>query len=164
MAAPATTRDAPGGCAQPEDAPAADDVEVLLHRLRLALELVHDPRVAMFKHSRSTALAGSREAVRAMCLSMIRHVWSLVQPAYGVRLGKDFYSVHRPGDPRNCLALTGSLDQAERMVTWWAGPPMVISTVTSMETLPERWIAMAVALHWSPPAWLPAAGTKEKKS
>jgi hypothetical protein len=135
-------------------AAAADEVEVLRHRLRLALELVHDPCVAAFKSPTAMAAVESRDSARQLCLAMIRHVWALVEPAYGVRVGKDFYAIHRPGDPRNCLTLTTSLDQAERIVAWWAGPAMSISTVTSMETLPERWIAMAVAVHWAAPAWL----------
>lgn len=134
----------------------ADDVALLQARLKAALELVHDPKVELFKRVVPSALssAASVDVLRQRCVAMIRHVWSLIYQAYGIRLGKDFYALHRPGDVLNCLTLTPDLTAAERILHWWAGPPMVISTVSSVEQMPERWIAMGLALHWKSPSWL----------
>jgi hypothetical protein len=134
-----------------EAPPPSDDVAFLLARLRAALELVHDPCVARFKgpvHEPPSA------RMRESCLGLIRHVWGLVHEAYGVKAGHDFFAVHRPGDYLNCLALTCSEEAAQRIVQWWPGQAVVVSVVTSAELVPERYIPLAVALHWSAPPWL----------
>lgn len=122
------------------------DVVALHARVLAALELVHDPGVASLKRVPTVRT----EAFRRQCLLAIRHVWGLLQHAYGVRLGRDFYAVHRPGDRLNCLLLTSRLEDAERVRALWPGPPMMVSAVTSMDPMPEAWVAMGVALHWVP--------------
>jgi hypothetical protein len=136
--------------------PGPGDVALLQARVRAALELVHDPRVAIFKGLVPEALArpASVDVFRQRCHAMIRHVWALVDAPYGVRLGRDFYAVHRAGDPLNCLALTEDPAQAEGVARCWPGPPVEVSVVSSVDRVPERWIAMGVALHWSAPDWL----------
>lgn len=125
----------------------AADVAALRARVAWALELVADPAAA--------PLRGAALLDRELYRDAIRHVWAILQEAYGVQLGADFFSVHREGDPRNCLLLTPSAAEAEAVARWWAGPPARVAAVTGVERCPERWVAMGVALHWRRPAWLP---------
>ena len=141
---------------------AATDVRA---RVLAALELVHDPRVQHLKRADPAALSPAAAAeLHRQHAAMLRHVWDSLGQAYGIALGKDFCSVHRPGDRLNCLMLTPDKAAALRVQRWWAGPPVAVSEVTAVDEVPEAWVAMGVALHWSPPAWLPAAPPDEKNS
>lgn len=105
-------------------------------RVRLALELVADPTVDM-------------DTVDAD--DMLRHIWRIAHRVYGISLGNDFYSVHRVGDPRNCVWLTTRLDQAQDIARWWPGYSVTVTAVSAVDRYPERWLAMGLALHWEPP-------------
>lgn len=104
-------------------------------RVRAALELV--PEQA----------PGDEEG----CRSLLAHVWHLLHAAYGISLERDFYSVHKADDLLNCLLLTPSEADARAVARWWTGYPVTVSTVSAADTVPERWVAMGVALHWVPP-------------
>lgn len=128
---------------------------VLQARTRLALELVADPAVDLFKRVCLDRLDARADAeLRRRSLAMLRHCWSVVYRAYGIRHGREFYAVHRSGDRLNCLELTCDEERARGVAQWWAGPPVDVSWVSSVEVMPEAWIALGVALHWSPPEWL----------
>lgn len=139
-------------------------VERVQARVRSALELVHDPAVDVYKNARAAPLGTiARHELHRRCTALLRHCWRLVGDAYGPFGGEDpcgegprdgFYSVHRPGDPRNCLALAAHEAQARQVVQWWPGPAMVVSHVPADAEAPEAWIAMAVAMLWRRPAWL----------
>lgn len=133
------------------------DADLQRARVAAALELVHDPAVDLLKRADPAALSPAAAAeLRRRHAAILRHVWDLLHVNYGIALGKDFYCVHRPGDRLNCLVLTPDRAAALRVQQWWAGPPVVVSEVTAVEAVPEAWVAMGVALHWSPPAWLTA--------
>lgn len=123
---------------------AGDGEDLLRQRVLHALELVHAPEAAAIK-----ARGGPDERRRSH--ELLRHAWAILQDAYGVVLGRDFYAVHRVGDPRNCLLLTREEEQAVRVRDLWAGPAVEVSTVTAVDPLPERYVGMALALHWRPP-------------
>lgn len=113
--------------------------QLLRRRVRSALELVHSP---------------AAEACRVdptRCRGLLRHVWAILQEAYGIVQGRDFYAVHRTGDPRNCLLLTRDEVQATRVRDLWAGPPVEVSVITAVDPLPERYVALGLALHWREP-------------
>lgn len=117
--------------------------DLLRQRVLHALELVHAPGVADIK-------AGCPDE-RRRSHSLLRHAWAILKEAYGVVLGRDFYAVHRVGDPRNCLLLTREEEQAVRVRDLWAGPAVEVSAVTAVDPLPERFVGMALALHWRDP-------------
>lgn len=117
--------------------------DLLRQRILHALELVHAPGVEGIK-------AGGPEESR-QARALLRHAWAILKEAYGVVLGRDFYAVHRVGDPRNCLLLTREEEQAVRVRDLWAGPAVEVSTVTAVDPLPERYVGMALALHWRDP-------------
>lgn len=121
-------------------------------RARAALELVADPAVLVHKDARPECQGDA--ALRQQCHALVAWCWALVEAAYGVRPGAEFWSVHRPGDPRNCLTLAASQAEAEGVLAWWAGPAMQVTWVSSADPLPERYVALAVALHWRRPPWL----------
>ncbi len=125
----------------------------IVRRARAALELVHDPTVHALKFARPSSPAAAAELER-QCVAMVRHAWHLVAKAYGVTKTAA-WAVHPVGDPLNCLALAPSKHAAEDIRAWWPGKPVVVSkVVTNGQQPPETYIAMAVALHWKPPAWL----------
>lgn len=115
-------------------------------RTRVALELVADP---VLRAVVDDPLDSER---------LLHHAWGLVKSAYGVSLGRDFYSVHRVDDPRNCVWLTTKAEEADNIARWWPGYQVTVTPVTAVDRWPERWIAMGVALHWRRPEWL----TKKK--
>lgn len=124
-------------------------------RTRLALELVADPAVDLFKRACLDALGPQATSeLRRRSLAMLRHCWGLVQRAYGIRHGHEFYSVHRCGDRLNCLDLTCDEERARGVAQWWAGPPVDVTWVSGVDLFPESWISMGVALHWTRPDWL----------
>lgn len=132
------------------------DLDCLVARTRAALELVHDPEVQLFKGVVPRALGAAAQAeLRRRCAALLKHCWGLLESAYGIRLGAEFFSVHRPGDPLNCLALAPEAGQAEQVAAWWAGPGVMVTRVSAADPAPEAWVAMGVALHWVRPAWLP---------
>lgn len=110
-------------------------LDLLQARARAALELV----------------PGEAPDDEAGCRSVLAHAWHLLHAAYGISLEKDFYSVHKAGDVLNCLLLTTSEADARAVAGWWTGYPVTVSTVSAAEAVPERWVAMGVALHWVPP-------------
>lgn len=132
-------------------------------RVRAALELVHAPEVVPFKAPWSDRLPAPVLArLRRADEALLRHIWSLLEDAYGVEAdGHEpglFYSVHRAGDPRNCLVLTPDAATADRIAELWAGMwDVEVSEVCPEHPTPEAYVALAVALHWTPPAWLGAA-------
>jgi len=124
-------------------------------RARAALELVPDPRLDLYKRVREDLLGpAAREELDRRCAALLRHCWGLVTAAYGVRPGRPFYAVHRAGDRLNCLLLTERLEEARAVARWWAGPAVEVTPVPADDGCPEACIALAVALHWKPPAWL----------
>lgn len=124
-----------------------------VHAARTALALVHDPLVAAIKFARPQTEA-SRHELDRRCAAMLRHVRRLVLAAYGVDASRPFWAVHPPGDPLNCLVLTHDEAAARDAASWWAGREVVVTRVTPETPDPERFLAMAVALHWAPPPWL----------
>ena len=116
---------------------------LLRQRVLHALELVHAPGVETIK-------AGCPDE-RRRYHALLRHAWAILKEAYGVVLGRDFFAVHRVGDPRNCLLLTRDEGQAARVRDLWAGPAVEVSAVTGVDPLPERYVGMALALHWRDP-------------
>lgn len=131
---------------------------VSVRRARAALELVHDPRVHALKFARPSSPEAAAELER-QCAAMLRHVWPLVATAYGCHEDQ-MWAVHLAGDPLNCLALAPTRRAAEDIQAWWPGPPVGVTRVLQSQearetVLPETYIAMGVALHWKPPAWLP---------
>lgn len=116
---------------------------LLRQRVRSALELVHDPKAA-------TLFEGDKDERRRLH-AVLRHVWAILKETYGIVLGRDFYAVHRVGDPLNCLLLTRDEGQAARVKDLWAGPPVEVSAVTGVDPVPERFVAMGLALHWRAP-------------
>lgn len=122
-----------------------------VHRARVALELVHDPLVAAIKCARPTSVVARAELER-QCEAVWRHVRRLVRQHYDVDVTQPFWAVHRPDDPLNCLALTHDAQAARNVVEWWAGPAVTVTRVAPDNA--ERYLAMAVAMHWRAPIWL----------
>lgn len=134
------------------------DLERLAARAGAALELVHDPAVALYKNVRPAALTSpaARAELRRRLRALLKHCWELLGAGYGIAHGMEFFSVHRPGDPRNCLALTPDAEQARLLAQWWwSGPGGVeVSCVSAVDALPEAWVALPLALQWARPPWL----------
>lgn len=121
-------------------------------RVRAILELVHDPAVEVYKRAIPGCLSPRAcDVLRSRCRALLRHCWGLLEAAYGVSSTQVFYSVHRVGDPLNCLTLTPDAHTASCIARWWAGPAVEVSAVLQD---PERYVGMGVALHWTRPAWL----------
>ena len=123
-----------------------------VHRARVALELVHDPLVAAIKCARPVG-AVARAELERQCEAVWQHVRRLIRRHYDVDVTRPFWAVHRPDDPLNCLALTHDAQAAQNVVEWWAGPAVTVTRV-DQEDDAERYLAMAVAMHWRAPIWL----------
>lgn len=123
----------------------------VVDKARAALELVHDPAVHALKFARPSTAAAAAE-LRRRCRAVLRHAWKLVADAYRVSPA-NAWAVHLPGTPLNCVALVPTREAAEEVSAWWPGHPLQVSHVPS-SPVPEQHIAMGVALHWTPPAWL----------
>ena len=136
---------------------------VLRARARAALELVSDPCVQHLKAA-GTSSDLPDASLRAAYVACLRHCWALVHDAYGVAPGTQFFAVHRPADPRNCLALCATAADARGVAAWWPGAPVVVTAVSSVEQVPEAWISMGVALNWRAPAAGTAAAAWLKKN
>lgn len=130
---------------------AGDDV---VSRVRRALELVHDPAVEVLKRAAPTG-AVARSELQRRCAALLRHVWRLVRRAYHLAPDGAVWAVHRPGDRRNCIALAHGHTSASMIAAWWAGPAVTVTRVDPQDPDAEEFIAMAVALHWTRPPWLP---------
>lgn len=144
----------------------AGDLDLLRARVRAALELVHDPAAQPYKaeYEEPGALAAALgpEELQRRYVAIIGHVWALLRVAYGIKQGQDFHAVHLEGDRLNCVALTRDVAAAESIRTWWPGTsPLAVSTVTAVERVPEAWIAMGVALHWTAPDWMSPGVSRE---
>lgn len=131
-----------------------DDLASLASRTRLALELVHDPAAELYKNTSPHRLGAPAQAeLRRRCQALLQHCWALLERAYGIKFGYDFYSVHRHGDPLNCLALTTDVQEAAVLAEWWPGGA-TIAHVSGVDAQPEAWVALGLALHWCRPEWL----------
>lgn len=124
-------------------------------RVRAALELVHAPETRLFREVVGEDLSpGAREHLWRLDCAMLRHAWLILERVYGVRHGQAFFSVHRAGDPRNCLLLTADADHAARVASLWAGSPAEVAEVQAGDEVQERYVSLALALHWHSPTWL----------
>ena len=125
----------------------ASDAEVR-RRVLAALELVHDPGAELVKVDPARLGPPARAELRRRQDAALRRAWAVVADAYGVDGRRPFYSVHRAGDPRNCLMLCAREDEAARIAAAWPGPRVQVSRAEPGDG--ERFIALAVALHWRP--------------
>lgn len=132
-----------------------------IRQARAVLELVHDPRVHAIKFARPSSAEAAAELERR-CEAVVRHAWALVVEAYGLNPDEGAWAVHPRDDALNCLALAPTRRDAEDIRAWWPGgnaaalditrvPPPDSSNASDSHA---RCLAMGVALHWTPPAWL----------
>lgn len=129
-------------------------------RVQAALELVHAPETRLLREvSRAGLTAAARDRLWRLDRALLRHAWALLRAAYRLAPGRAFFSVHRAGDPRNCLWLTPDQGHAAEVAGLWAGPPVEVTRVDAGDLLPERHVALALALHWRSPPWLSATTT-----
>ena len=142
-------------------------------RFRSLAELLADPVLTAYKSAVPATLGSSaRTVLYRHCRLLLTHCWALLEAQTGIKRGHPFCVVYH-GSRYCALTVTPDVDKAIQVAMRWHGSPASVALVNgdcatvfdvtargdlvqriSVTGHAEAWLAMTLALVYSPPEWL----------